>query len=123
MILVLINAEPKARATLLDPGRRFAAVSLDQASNIADAPAFGDDPRLSENPGGQLRNWRRPLCNSRIFPSNTFVVPESPDRQMIVAVDEVLSLCWQGYMKCEREKSSSQRRVAVSPKVRRSLAD
>ena len=83
MILVLINAHLKPRAALLYPGRRFAAVSLDQASNIADAPAFGDDPRLSENPGGQLRNWRRPLCNSLIFPSNTFVVPDSPDCQMI----------------------------------------
>ena len=83
MILVLINAHLKPRAALLYPGRRFAAVSLDQASNIADAPAFGNDPRLSENPGGQLRNRRRPLCNLLIFPSNTFVVPESPDRQMI----------------------------------------
>jgi hypothetical protein len=83
MILVLINAHLKPRAALFHPGRRLAAVSLDQASNIADAPAFGDDPRLSENPGGQLRNWRRPLCNSLILPSNTFVAPESPDCQMI----------------------------------------
>ena len=83
MILVLINAHLKPRAALLHPRRWFAAVSLDQASNIADAPAFGDDPRLSQNPGGQLRNRRRPLCNSLGFPSNTFVVAESPDSQMI----------------------------------------
>ena len=83
MILVLINAHLKPRAALLHPLRRFAAVFLDQALNIADAPAFGDDPRLSENPGGQLRNRRRPLCNSLGFPSNTFVVPKSPGSQMI----------------------------------------
>jgi hypothetical protein len=58
MILVLMNAQSKPRAALLHPGRRFAAVCLDQASNIADALAFGNDPRLSENPGGQLRNCR-----------------------------------------------------------------
>ena len=61
MILVLMNAHLKPRAALLYPGRRLAAVSLDQASNIADAPAFGDDPRLSENPRGQLRNCERPF--------------------------------------------------------------
>ena len=61
MILVLMNAHPKPRAALLHPGRRFAAVCLDQASNIADALAFGNDPRLSENPGGQLRNCRHSL--------------------------------------------------------------
>jgi hypothetical protein len=77
MILVLINTHLKPRAALLYPGRRFAAVSLDQTRNIADAPAFGDNPRLSEKPGGQLRNRRCPLCNSMIFPSNTF------DRQVI----------------------------------------
>lgn len=83
MILVLVNAHLKARATLLHPTRRLATVCLDQASNIANAVAFGDDPRLSENPGGQLRNCRRPLCKSLIYLSNTSVAPESPDRQMI----------------------------------------
>lgn len=80
MILVLINSHLKARAALLDPGRRFAAVRLNQASNIADSLAFGNDPRLSENPGGQLSNCGRPLCKSPIFPSNTFVAPGSPRR-------------------------------------------
>jgi hypothetical protein len=108
MILVLINAHLKPRAALLYPGRCFAAVSLDQTSNIADAPSFRNHPRLSENPRGQLRNWRGPLCN---FPSNTFVASESPDRQMIGSCKRhVLSLCGQGYIKCEREGSSSQRR-------------
>lgn len=83
MILVLINAHLKPRAALLYPGRRFAAVSLDQAANIADASAFGNHSRLSENPGGQLRNWRRPLRNPLVFPSNAFVIPESPHHRMI----------------------------------------
>jgi hypothetical protein len=83
MILVLMNAHIKPRAALLYPDRRLAAVSLDQASNIADALALGNNPRLSENPGGQLRNRWRPPCNSLIFLSHAFVVPESPDRQMI----------------------------------------
>jgi len=61
MILVLISAHPKPWAALLHPGRRVAAVCLDQAANIADAVAFGNDPRLSENPGGQLRNCRHSL--------------------------------------------------------------
>jgi hypothetical protein len=43
MIFVLINSDPKAWAALLDPGGRFAAVRLGQASNIADALAFGND--------------------------------------------------------------------------------
>jgi hypothetical protein len=108
MILVLINAHLKPRAALLHPRRRFTAVSLDQASNIADASAFGDDPRLSENPGGQLRNWRRPPCNSLVFLSDTFVVAESTDRQMIVSCkrhDSVSHL--ERYMKCEWEGSSA----------------
>ena len=83
MILVLVNAHLKARATLLHPGRRLATVCLDQASNIVNALAFGDDPRLSENPGGHLRNCRHPLCKSLIYWSNTCVAPESPNRQVI----------------------------------------
>lgn len=83
MILVLVNAHLKARATLLHPGRRLATVCLDQASNIANALAFGNDSRLSENPGGQLRNGKRPRGKSRIYPSNISVAPGSPDRQMI----------------------------------------
>jgi hypothetical protein len=112
MILVLMNAHLKPRAALLHPGRRFAAVSLDQASNIANASAFRDDPRLRENPGGQLGNWSHPLRNSVIFQSNTFVVPESADRQMIDSCRQhVLSIRGQGYMKCEWEGRSSQRGV------------
>ena len=83
MVLVLMNAHPKPRAALLYPGRCFAAVSLDQASNIADALAFGDNPRLSENPRGQLRNCERPFWKSLIFPSNTLAAPESPARGKI----------------------------------------
>ena len=83
MILVLANAHPKARAALLYPGRRFATVCLDQALNIANALAFGNDPRLTENPGGQLRNGNRPLGKSGIYPSNISGAPGSPDRQIV----------------------------------------
>ena len=88
MILVLINAHPEARAALLDPCRRFATVGLDQASNIANASAFGNYPRLSVNPRCQLRNSRCPLCNSLVFPSNTSVAPGSTDHQVIGIQDK-----------------------------------
>jgi hypothetical protein len=81
MVLILMNAHLKARAALFYPGRCLASVFLDQAPNIADAPAFGDDPRLSDNPGGQLSNFRYPLCESSIWPSNLSLVPNARDRQ------------------------------------------
>jgi hypothetical protein len=114
MILVLINAHPKAQAALLDPGRRIAAVSLDQASNIADAPAFGNHPRLSENPGGQLRNCKPRLGKSPIYPTNIIACAR------ITQSSDDLSLCGKQYMKFEREESSSQRRVGGITKVRQS---
>jgi hypothetical protein len=193
MILVLTDAHPKPRAALLYPARCFATVCLDQTPNFANASAFCNHPRLSENPGCQLRNCKRPLGKSLILPSDTSLHPSHLTVRWIgiqnnhyclrlaserryafpasmvsskrasflnlpvsrfhhgcwdtfrtafnsdlslrssrsrtvtrcsnfVAVDcMVLSLCGQGYMKCEREKSSPQRRVVVSPKARRSL--
>lgn len=90
MILVLTNANSKPRAALLRPGRRFAAVCLDQASNIADALAFGNDPRLSENPGGQLRNCRHSFS------------------ELLTAW---FYLSRREYNKCEREESLPQRGI------------
>ena len=89
MILVLMNANPKPRAALFYPARRFAAVCLDQASNIADVLAFGNDSRLSENPGGQLRNCRHSLSE---LSTTWFSVPGE-------------------YNKREREESLPQRGV------------
>ena len=73
MVLVMMNAHLHSRAALFYPGRRFASVCLDQASNVADAPTFGDDTRLSENSGGQLRNGRHPPCKSLMHPSHETV--------------------------------------------------
>ena len=80
MILVLMNAHPKPWAALLHPARRFATVCLDQASNIADALAFGYNPRPSKNPGRQLRNSRCPFWKSLFFP---FAATESPACPMV----------------------------------------
>ena len=112
MILVVMNADLKPRAALFHSGRRFATVCLDQPSNIANASAFGDDPRLSEHPGGQLRNRRRSLCHSLIFPGNTFVSPESPERQIIGSCRRhVQYFRGREYPKRKREKSPSQHGV------------
>jgi hypothetical protein len=83
MVLVLINAYPKPWTTLFYPTRCFAAVSLDQASNIADTFAFGNNPRLSENPRAQLRNCERPFRKSLLFSSNTPAAPDPPARSKI----------------------------------------
>jgi hypothetical protein len=87
MVLVLMNAHPEPRAALLYPARCFAAVSLDQALNIADALALGNNPRLSENSRGQLRYCERPFLKSLIFPSNTLAAPESPARGKLLFQD------------------------------------
>jgi len=82
MIFVLNNTKSKARAALLNPSRRFTAVCYHQASNIANASAFGDHPRLSQNPGCQLRNCKCPLCKSLILTSKTALAPRSAAHQV-----------------------------------------
>ncbi len=112
MILVLVNARLKTRAALFHPGRRFTTVCFDQALNIANALAFGNHPRLSENSGGQLRNCKCPPCKSLIYPSHTSVAPESPDCRMILIQNNYYQgPCTEEYNKTESEKSPPQRGV------------
>ena len=112
MILVLVNARLKTRATLLHPGRRLTTVCFDQTLNVANALAFGNHPRLSENSGGQLRNCRCPPSKSLIHLSHTSVAPESPDCRMILVQNNYYeSPRRKEYIKSEREKSPPQRGV------------
>lgn len=77
MILVLVNAQLETWATFLDPPRRFAAVSLHQASDIANALAFRNDPRLGDDPRGQLINSTSPFDKSPSYFSDNATAVES----------------------------------------------